>query len=92
MDKLAAISNKRAQINEIVINHIRRYAALNDALDDLIRVPGEEMAAGVDSVFNAIASDLSQLQNSITTLANMLVNDEVEEIDGIEEENGIRLL
>ena len=56
MDKLAAISNKRAQINALVINHIRRYAALNDALDDLIRVPSEEMAAGVDSVFNAIAS------------------------------------
>lgn len=92
-DKYAAITNKRAQINSMVIDNIARYVALSDVLDEMVRNPCDQSASAVDGVFRALATDLNQLQNAITTLANVIVSEdgEIDEVDGVEEEDGIRL-
>jgi hypothetical protein len=93
MDKYAAITSQTQRADRIILDSIARYTDLRRAMLDLIKNPTESAAESLDAEFNGLALGLEELGNSISVLAKILISEDgyVDQVDGIEDEHGIRL-
>lgn len=92
MDKLAAVKASQSKIDRLIVANLGEYSNLQGALSKLISEPNAETASEVENQFEVIASGLEAIRNAIATLATVVSGDgNVEEIDAVQDENGMRI-
>jgi hypothetical protein len=92
--KLAAINGQRLKVDRIILENIVKYTDLRRAMQEFVENPTDsETTELLDLTFKRLASGLEEIGNSISVLAEILINENgtVTEIDGRDEGNGIRL-
>lgn len=91
--RLASMEKGRANIDRLIVAHLSKYAALQQAVENFISDPTEEAAAAVDDSFKNVATALNAVRTAVAQMAVFVLSDgEVEEIVGIPDEDGLRIM
>jgi hypothetical protein len=89
LNKMARLEKTQKNIGRMMLKNISKYSALYDKMENFISEPTEELANIIDLEIQAIVNSLEEIK---TTVAESIIDpEELETINGSEDENGFRL-
>jgi hypothetical protein len=94
MDKYAALTSRSAKIDKTILEHIGQCVNLKSYVENLLLNPTEDNIKEVQDFFNDAVNGMVAVGNSISTFIKTVQSDDgsVEEVDVLEDEDGVRLM